>query len=131
MLYFLHCPFCEHDQSNSKDLFGQIKVYLNLQTAASVLYYIAFSIFFFTLIPPNIRVASRLAISLFGVQNSTSCVAIGLINVLQIFIFAALSADWLFSGRRSAQYAQFAFVILFSMSGVNSSLFVRIVPRYV
>ena len=75
----------------------------------SLLYH--FLQFALTLIPPYIllktffffsRVASRLAISLFSVQNSAPYIVIGLINVLWIFIFSALSADWLFSRGRSA-----------------------------
>jgi hypothetical protein len=63
----------------------------------------------FTLIPPDIRLktflpkpASRLAISPFSTQHFALYVATGLINVLQIFIFSALSTYWLFSTGRSA-----------------------------
>jgi len=48
------------------------------------------------------KAASHLAISLFSVQDSAPYVSTGLINVLQIFIFSALSTDGLFSRGRSA-----------------------------
>jgi hypothetical protein len=61
--------------------------------------------FSFTLIPPpDIRpktflpkAASRLAISLFSPHHYALYVATGLINVLQNFIFSALSTDWPFN----------------------------------
>ena len=77
---------------NSADLFRQMKVYPNLQTAVWILFYIALR-FSFTSIPPNIRLktflsvaVSRLAISSFSIQDSAPYVATGLNNVLQNFI---------------------------------------------
>jgi hypothetical protein len=67
-------------------MFQQKKVYPNLQTAALILYYIAFS---------NKTVvseaASRLAISLFSVYSPTLYFAPGLINTSWIFILSAQS----------------------------------------
>ena len=75
-------------------------LYLYLQTATLNLYYITFSNFLFTLIPPVSllktflsKAASRLAVSLLSVQDSALYVAMGLVNVFYIFIFSALSTD--------------------------------------
>ena len=48
------------------------------------------------------KAASRLAISLFSVQDSAPYVSTDRINVLQIFIFSALSINWFFSRGKSA-----------------------------
>jgi hypothetical protein len=86
-----------------------MKVYLNLLTAAVIVYYIAFSNFHFTLFPPNIlikiflsKAASRLAMPSFSVQDSLPNDTAGLMYVLKIFIFSALSTYWIFSRGRSA-----------------------------
>ena len=60
-----------------------------------------------------------LATYLFSPHHYAPYVATGLIHVLQISIFSALSTDWPFSTARRAQYAVFAFVIIFSISGHN------------
>ena len=63
----------------------------------------------FTLIPPSTllktllsKAASLLATSLFSPHHYAPYVADGLIHVLQISIFSALSTDWPFSRARSA-----------------------------
>jgi hypothetical protein len=63
-----------------------MKMYLNLQTAALNLYYIAFSDFHLVNSPSLLKTflskaASRLAVPLLSVQDSAPCVT-GLINVL-------------------------------------------------
>ena len=65
------------------------------------------------------KAVSLLTMFQFSAQHPAPHVAAGLINVLPVFIFSALSTNWLCSRCRSAWYALFAFVILFSIPGLN------------
>ena len=95
VLIFLYYPFCWHDQSNSTDLFWQMRVIISKSPNScsnSLLY--RFLQFSFTLFPPNIlikiflaKAASRLAIPSFIVKDSVLNDAAGLMNVLEILFF--------------------------------------------